>query len=241
MPVAIPPSVPEAFAINGERNVIPVASQIGITNGAASLNDGFPPLTRTSPSSGGVPPAGKDFNGILFMISAHVAWLQSGGCYQFNSDVVTIAGGYRIGAIVQSAVTPTTFFMNTVNGNTNNPDSVTTGWLTYSPVGGALKLQATTLPSGDSSDLALALGIGFLDLNPSTGAANLTGIDATNVSDGQFLVITNVNASNSVTIKAFDIGSAPTSRFRAPTDFTLLQYGSVTFRYSSAIGMWTLA
>lgn len=241
MPVAVPPAVAEAFAINGDRNTIPVDSQIGITNGAASFNDGFPPLTRTSPSAGGVPPAGLDVNGILYMISAHTAWLQAGGCYTFSADVVTVAGGYRIGAIVQSVVSPATFFMNTVDGNTNDPDTTPTGWLTYSPVGGALKLQATTLPAGTSSDLALALGIGFLDLNPSAGASDLTGIDATNVTDGQLLVITNVNASNAVTIKAFDIGSAPTSRFRAPADFTLLQYNSVTFRYSSSVGMWTLA
>lgn len=239
MPVATPPVVAEAFAINGERNVIPVPSQIGITNGAASFNDGFPPLTMTP--SGGVPPAGKDMNGILFMLSAHVAWLQAGGSYIFSADVVTVAGGYGIGAIIRSAVSPATFFLNTVNNNTNDPDSVTTGWIAYSPVGGALSLQATTLPAGSVSDLSLNLGVGFLDLDPSAGATDLTGIDTTNVTDGQFLVITNVNASNPVTLKAFDVGSAPTARFRAPADFTLLQYNSVTFRFSSAVGMWTLA
>lgn len=241
MTVAVPPVVAEAFAINGDRNVIPVPSQIGVTPGAASYNDGFPPLTMTSPSAGGIPPDGKDMNGILFMISAHVAWLQAGGCYTFSDDVVTVAGGYRIGAILQSAVTPTTFFLNMVNDNTNDPDATPTGWLTYSPVSAPTDLQATTLAAGTTSDLPLALGTGFLDLNPSAGAADLTGIATTNVTDGQFLVITNVNASNAVTLKAFDTGSQPTARFRAPADFTLLQYNSVTFRFSSVIGMWTLA
>jgi hypothetical protein len=241
MPVAVPPVVAEAFAINGTRNTIPVPSQIAITPGAASFNDGFPPLTMTSPSAGGVPPAGKDMNGILYMLSAHTAWLQAGGCYTFSSTVVSVAGGYKIGAILQSASTPAVFFLNTVNNNTNNPDTTPTGWITYSPVGGALKLQATTLAAGTVSDLALGLGVGFLDLDPSSGATNLTGIATTNVTDGQFLVITNVNASNTVTLKAFDIGSASSARFRAPADFTLLQYSSVTFRFSAAVGMWTLA
>ena len=35
------------FAASGAKNAIPVASQIGIVAGAASLTDGFPPLTRT--------------------------------------------------------------------------------------------------------------------------------------------------------------------------------------------------
>lgn len=239
MTVAIPPALVEAFAISGDRNVIPITPSV--TPGAASFDLGFPPLTRTSPSAGGIPPSGKDMNGILYMISAHIAWLQAGGAYVFSADVVSVAGGYRIGAILQSAVTPTTFFLNTVAGNTNDPDSDTTGWIVYSPVGGALDLQATTLAAGTTSDLALGLGVGFLDLNPSAGAADLTGIATANVTDGQFLVITNVNASNAVTLKAFDVGSAPSARFRAPADFTLLQYNSVTFRFSSAVGMWTLA
>lgn len=241
MPVAVPPVIAEPFAVNGDRNTIPVPSQIGVTPGAASFNDGFPPLTMTSPSSGGIPPAGKDMNGILYMLSAHVAWLQGGGCYHYSADFVSVAAGYRIGAILQSAVTPTTFFLNTVNNNTNDPDSVITGWLAYSPVSGAINLQATTLAAGTVSDLPLSLGVGFLDLNPSAGATDLTGIAATNVANGQSLVITNVNASNAVTLKAFDVGSALANRFRAPADFTLLQYNSVTFRYSSAVGMWTLA
>lgn len=239
MTVAIPPVVAQAFAVSGDRNTIPVTPSA--TPGAASFDLGFPPLTRTSPSSGGIPPAGLDMNGILNMISAHTAWLQAGGCYSFSADVVTVAGGYRIGAILQSSVTPAVFFLNTLNNNTNNPDVTPTGWVTYSPVGGALLLQATTLAAGTTSDLALALGTGFLDLNPTSGAADLTGVATANVTDGQFLVITNVNASNAVTLKAFDVGSATSARFRAPADFTLLQYNSVTFRFSSAIGMWTLA
>lgn len=234
-----PPSLTVAFATSGDRVAVPITPSI--TPGAASFDLGFPPLNSVAPESGGIPPAREDMNGALYMTTAHIAWIQAGGCYPFNPDVVTEVGGYAVGAVVQSAVTPTTFFLNTVDGNTNNPDSVMTGWLAYNPTGGAFGAQTTVLPAGTTSDLALSLGAGFLDLNPSAGAADLTGISPANVGDGQFLVITNTNSSNAVTLKAFDIGSAANARFRSPADFTLLQYNSVTFRYSYSVGMWTLA
>ena len=47
------------FANAGAKNTIPTASQIGIVAGAASLTDGFPPLTRTPLAAGGVPPSSR--------------------------------------------------------------------------------------------------------------------------------------------------------------------------------------
>jgi len=234
-----PPSLVQAFAIIGDRNTIPIVPSP--TPGAASFNLGFPPATMTDPTAGGIPPDGEDMNGILYMLSAHIAWLAAGGCYHFNADVVTVQGGYGVGQIVQSAVTPTTFYLNTVAGNANDPDSVITGWLAYNPAGGAVGLQTTVLPAGTSSDLALSLGAGFLDLNPTTGAADLTGIDHTNATDGQFLIVSNINGSNMVTLKTLDVSSGALNRFRLPADITLPQYNNVTLRYSSAIALWVPA
>ena len=53
------------FANSGSKNTVPVPSQIGITAGAASYTDGFPPLTMTPVAAGGVPPSGLDMNGHL--------------------------------------------------------------------------------------------------------------------------------------------------------------------------------
>ncbi|KAA1174648.1 hypothetical protein FP026_29625, partial [Rhizobium tropici] len=64
----IPVKFPIPFAASaggGYIRAIPQASQIGITNGAASLTDGFPPLTFLPVGAGGTPPWGQDFNGIL--------------------------------------------------------------------------------------------------------------------------------------------------------------------------------
>ena len=74
-----PTLVPLAFAANGTKNTIPEASQIGITNGAASLNDGFPPLTMTPIAAGGTPPSGADMNGILNLLSQSIRWQHAGG------------------------------------------------------------------------------------------------------------------------------------------------------------------
>ena len=73
------------FANAGAKNTIPTASQIGITAGAASLTDGFPPLTRTPIAAGGVPPSGLDMNGILYALSAALRWAAAGGGYAYDA------------------------------------------------------------------------------------------------------------------------------------------------------------
>jgi hypothetical protein len=72
------------FAANGLGNANPERSQTGITAGAASLNDGFPPLTMQPKTQGGVPPDGKDFNGILFLLSVAARWMHAGGSFIFD-------------------------------------------------------------------------------------------------------------------------------------------------------------
>lgn len=88
------------FANAGAKNTIPTASQIGITAGAASLVDGFPPLTRTPIAAGGVPPSGLDMNGILFELSAILRWANAGGGYAFDGTFAADSnvGGYPKGA-----------------------------------------------------------------------------------------------------------------------------------------------
>lgn len=70
------------FAASGDKTIIgaePVAT------GRASLPLGFPPITATPISQGGIAPQREDFNGILYMLSAFSWWQQSGGMWQFNS------------------------------------------------------------------------------------------------------------------------------------------------------------
>lgn len=116
--------LPLAFAANGDKQVIPEASQIGIVDGRASLNDGFPPLTRRAIAAGGVPPFGTDTNGILFMISAWTRWMNAGGQVSFDATFSgdTNVNGYPLGAILSRA-DGMGFWLSLADNNTTNPDS----------------------------------------------------------------------------------------------------------------------
>lgn len=114
------------FANSGAKNTIPVASQIGIVAGAASLTDGFPPLTRTPLAAGGTPPSGLDMNGILYELSAAIRWANAGGQYQWDSVFAADSntGGYPQGALVLST-DGLGFWRSTADSNTANPETAT--------------------------------------------------------------------------------------------------------------------
>jgi hypothetical protein len=118
----IPNKVPLPFANSGTKTAIPTASQIGITAGAASLTDGFPPLTFTPLASGGVPPAGADFNGIFNLITAVQQWQSAGGAFKYDAAFSTAIGGYPKGSVLMSTSNDTNW-LNLLDGNTTDPDS----------------------------------------------------------------------------------------------------------------------
>ena len=116
------------FANAGAKNTIPTASQIGITAGAASLVDGFPPLTRTPIAAGGVPPSGLDMNGILFELSAILRWANAGGGYAFDGTFAADSnvGGYPKGARIMRS-DGLGYWFNTVENNTTDPENTGAG------------------------------------------------------------------------------------------------------------------
>lgn len=116
------------FANSGQKNNIPVQSQIGITPGAASYTDGFPPLTMMAVSAGGVPPSGLDFNGLLYEMSSTDVWFNAGGGFPYNSAFATAVGGYPKGARVLRA-DGSAYWFNTVDSNMSNPDTGGAGWI----------------------------------------------------------------------------------------------------------------
>jgi hypothetical protein len=123
----IPSKVPLPFANSGTKNAIPTASQIGVTAGAASLTDGFPPLTFTPIASGGVPPSGADFNGVLNLITAVQQWQCAGGSFKFDAAFAASVGGYPKGAVLIKA-TNDGFWISTTDSNSANPDTGGAGW-----------------------------------------------------------------------------------------------------------------
>lgn len=145
-------SIPAKFPIPWGNNAgapythsIPVNSQIGTTNGAASLTDGFPPLTFTPESAGGTPPFGKDFNGILNQITQWSQWFSAGGAILYDATFQAAIGGYPNGAIVGSLIVPGNFWMSTVDSNTSNPDSGGANWVTPPAMRGTGEMQTRLL------------------------------------------------------------------------------------------------
>ncbi|WP_233868760.1 hypothetical protein [Paraburkholderia adhaesiva] len=127
-----PPPVTVPFAQNGNRNTIPVASQIGMTKGAASFNDGFPPLTMTDPLKGGIPPFGVDMNGILFVLSQAVRWLMAGGPRVYDATFANDPniGGYPAGVVLLRA-NGQGLWLNLQDDNVTDPDATdgsAAGW-----------------------------------------------------------------------------------------------------------------
>lgn len=138
---AIPAKIQLPWASSGDKVVVPVPSQIPVTDGRASFTTGFPPLNATPLSAGGVAPFWTDFNGVLNQITAVQQWQCAGGFFKYDSAFAAAIGGYPKYAILQGAAG--LLYQNTVDNNTTNPESSGVGW-------GAV--LGTTPAVGDSSN-----------------------------------------------------------------------------------------
>jgi len=112
-----------------DKNTIPNnATQETKEKGKAAYDSGFPPLTMTAIAAGGIPPHGKDFNGLLNDITAAIRFSQAGGQYTFDSAFAQAIGGYAKGATVLSA-DGSKIWWSTVDANITDPDGASAaGW-----------------------------------------------------------------------------------------------------------------
>ena len=136
----IPSRIAKLFAVNGSKNTIPVnSSSSTLSDGQATYDSGFPPLTMTAISAGGIPPAGQDMNGILYDLTRKQQWRDAGGGYPFDATFAAAIGGYPSGAIIPSSDF-TGSWQNTVNNNSVNPESgsTSTGWFPQDFYGSSL-------------------------------------------------------------------------------------------------------
>lgn len=115
------------------KHQVPTASQIGVTDGAASLTDGFVPDNFLPLASGGIPPFGNDFNGILFQATAWARWQSAGVPAPYDSAFQAAIGGYPLSSIVESATTAGRLWTSLVENNTTNPDTFGAGWRIVAP------------------------------------------------------------------------------------------------------------
>lgn len=211
----IPARQPVPFAANAasaNKRAIPATQPAG-SPGQASYSTGFPPETMQPIASGGTPPFGSDFNGLLNDLSTGLRWKQAGGQYLFDATFASAIGGYPAGALLKSS-TANLMWLNTMDSNSTDPDSSSaSGWLALrantgiaaitaaagnvSPTStqlGALVLNVTgTLTANASLVLPLSAGATWTVANNTTGSFNLSVIGATgsgvNVPQGNAIIV----------------------------------------------------
>lgn len=127
-----PSRITKAFGVNGLKNTIPVDSSTTTdNNGVATFDKGFPPVTMQPLSAGGIPPSGKDMNGVLYSTTIQQQWQNAGMTYPFSQDFSDAVSGYPKGAIVPSSVyTGQWLNLNEANGTSpESPTGANTGWV----------------------------------------------------------------------------------------------------------------
>lgn len=198
MPLDTPAYNAIPFAQDGLKNTIPNSTA---SEGAASFTQGFPPETMNPINAGGVPPAGRDMNGILNQLSSHQVWLNAGGMYKFDAALATAIGGYKVGAVVQSDDSLSAYVC-TVDGTTSDPNDLPlpAGW---SPWIGLAAEQASENRLFDR--LYPVGGAPYLSLNSANPATYLGR--GTWIAWGGGTHLSFVGTSDSVTLSAGVSGS----------------------------------
>lgn len=135
---------------------------------SASWQAGFPLVTMTPLSAGGIPPRGQDVNGALRAISRHSAFLGGGGQYKWSAAYVAAKGGYSIGDVIQGN-DGLNSYVSLVNSNSvdfnSTPSSIGTSWGLYSgqaliqpqateTVLGVVRLATTPVALAGTDDVA---------------------------------------------------------------------------------------
>lgn len=133
------PKIQQPFANGGQRADIPNAAT---GTNRASLTEGWNSITSTPIDDGGVPPNRLDFNGLGYMATVLLYFMQQGGFITYDATISGYLGGYPKGAVlwvVDNGV-PQYAVRSTIANNTNNPASNMTGWekLTINPAGDAM-------------------------------------------------------------------------------------------------------
>lgn len=174
------------FADDGDKNSIPINSQIGVVDGAPSYETGWPPLTMIPIEEGGIPPVGPDFNGILNVLTAIARWNVAGGTYHFDANFAASphTEGYPLGAIVRKA-SNNGLWVCVQQNNTTNPDTGGAGWMDFfawinpTAYGGKIYVNANlNVTAGDYLvDTTAGSFILTLPATPALGAA-ITFTDA---------------------------------------------------------------
>lgn len=224
------PACTQAAPVPGGKTFpFPVASQISVLNGAASLNDGFVPLNMLP--VGGVPPFGIDMNGILYILSSWAAFFAAGQYPAYDATLQTAMGGYAQGARVQQAANPLAFWTSAVNANMTDPDTGGAGWISSTPLYSSVALTGVNnvvLPG--PSDY-------IIDVSASGGAITYTGFVAQR--DGQKITFRKSDSSaNAVDFTGSSGSSTAANQMQIVSIGLPIQYATLTIQYNSTLARW---
>ncbi|MEQ1964307.1 hypothetical protein ABLB69_14300, partial [Xenorhabdus khoisanae] len=127
-----PNLIAKPFAQNGQKDEIPSDYKSDLPSQKATWDTGFPQITMMPVTAGGLPPSGRDFNGIFNQISDNIVHLSKGGKYKFSLEYANSIGGYSRGAILQSDDETKEFQSlidnNKINFNTASADKINSAW-----------------------------------------------------------------------------------------------------------------
>lgn len=177
----------------GPVNNVPLTP--GSTPGTASYQTGFTSVNMEPIASGGVPPFGADFNGVIKNSTTAQIWQQCGYMYPYDSGFASNANinGYPANSVLMMG-SGKGLWLNQADNNTTSPDATgSTGWLglpavgayTITTTGGTTTpdpsvLGVTTLivsgalASNATIVLPLAAGSRWIIANNTTGGFTLT-------------------------------------------------------------------
>lgn len=210
---------------------IPVDSQVGSDPGAASLQTGFPPDTFVQVSAGGLPPNGKDVNGILFEATAWDRWFSIGGAVPWDSAQSAAVGGYPKGAVVADTAAPGygTYYVSKIDDNTDNPVG-SANWVRFQAIPSVPRIVTA------SADITLAAADRIVGLRRVASVAPFNITLNGNLIDGQEVKIQDLVgnlADNPVTV------IPPSGTIAALPNFVLnVDRQSATFTYYASVPIW---
>jgi hypothetical protein len=150
------------FASSGTKNTIPDNHSSVPTPANAANDTGFPSITMTPVSAGGIPPFGADMNGVLFALANALQSLQSGAVYAYDSTFSAAIGGYAKGALLLKA-TGAGYWVSTADNNATNPDSGGANWVDLAAFLSALGKYVDVLPTGSANVMTSSITLPTLN------------------------------------------------------------------------------
>ena len=191
MAINQPTIIPEPWASQGSRTTIPDATG---ESGRASWSLGFPPETALPLGSGGIPPHWLDFQGVLYALSNHAFFKQSGGRYAWDPSLDYPAGACIIGSngkVYQALQDSGPGYSAGAKNPTTSGNSAYWGVLA-TPDGSSIIVNGSGKLAVSATNLASQLADGTT-ITASGGkltAVNQGG-DASSLADGETIVASN--------------------------------------------------